>query len=172
MNKRKILEGIRAFVMAAILTAAFLCCLYSLSSCCLTVHKSETVKDSVRVEYRDIVREIMRDTTIYVEMPVEKVVEVVVDSSHLETSISASDAWIDTMGLLHHRLENRAVSIAKEVVYVDKIITRDSIVFAYRDREEKVVKKQESIVDRIWVVGFVLFLIVVCVIAYRKGKRL
>lgn len=47
--------------------------------------------------------------------------------SHLETSLSVSDAEIDSLGMLHHTLSNKKDSIKTKIQYVDKIVYRDSI---------------------------------------------
>ena len=50
--------------------------------------------------------------TIYIPLPTEeKEVKTTADSSHLETSLAKSDAWIDSTGHLNHTLKN------KEVIY-------------------------------------------------------
>lgn len=50
-----------------------------------------------------------RDTTIYVPIPLEsdQAIVHVGDTSHRETSVAESDAWIGTDGMLHHNLRNR-----------------------------------------------------------------
>ena len=45
--------------------------------------------------------------TVPVYIPVEKQTSVGEDSSHLETVFATSDAYIDSLGKLHHRLENK-----------------------------------------------------------------
>lgn len=64
---------------------------------------------------------IVKDTTVVIEkerivtIPVEKeAVTTPADSSHLETSIAKSDAWIDRSGLLHHTIQNKE-GVQKEV---------------------------------------------------------
>ena len=47
--------------------------------------------------------------------------------SHLETSVAASDAEIDSLGLLHHTLVNKKDSISTKIQYIDKIVYRDSV---------------------------------------------
>ena len=51
-----------------------------------------------------------RDTTIYVPIPLEsdKAVVHVGDTSHRETSVAESDAWIGKDGMLHHSLRNKS----------------------------------------------------------------
>lgn len=45
--------------------------------------------------------------TVPVYIPVEKQTSVGEDSSHLETDFATSDAYIDSLGKLHHSLENK-----------------------------------------------------------------
>lgn len=47
--------------------------------------------------------------------------------SHLETSVATSDAEIDSLGMLHHTLNNKKDSLKREIQYLDKIVYRDSI---------------------------------------------
>lgn len=78
---------------------------------------SETVivRDSTVVHIKDSVA--IRYDTVSVELPKESssVLLASSDSSHLETSLATSDAWIDTVGRLHHNLENKAGTLKKEV---------------------------------------------------------
>lgn len=79
----------------------------------------EAKTDSVYVE-----RIVERIDTIIVEIPVEvKSTITLADSSHLETSIAFSDAWIDSLSILHHTLQNKAENtLKKEVPRKDKVI--------------------------------------------------
>ena len=47
--------------------------------------------------------------------------------SHLETSVAESDASIDSLGMLHHKLLNKKDSLKSKIQYVDRIVYRDSI---------------------------------------------
>lgn len=51
-----------------------------------------------------------RDTTIYVPIPLEsdQAIVHVGDTSHRETSVAESDAWIGKDGMLHHSLRNKS----------------------------------------------------------------
>lgn len=51
-----------------------------------------------------------RDTTIYVPIPLEsdQAIVHVGDTSHRETSVAESDAWVGKDGLIHHNLRNKA----------------------------------------------------------------
>lgn len=66
----------------------------------------ETQKDSVRIEIRDSI--IFRDSIVFVPVPVESsdVILPADDSSHLETSLATSDAFIKE-GRLHHSIRNK-----------------------------------------------------------------
>lgn len=70
--------------------------------------------DSVRTE---IVEKIIVDTVfINVPVPAESTSQVVKDStSHLETSIAWSDAWLNPDGTLGHNLHNKKVSLPAEI---------------------------------------------------------
>ncbi len=70
------------------------------------------VKDSVAIQY----------VPVEVEIPVEVMREIVPssDSSHLETSVAKSDAFIDSSGHLHHTLENKAGSTIQTEVPVQE----------------------------------------------------
>ena len=72
------------------------------------------VRDSVAVSYRDSV----------VLVPKEVLMEVApVDSSHLETTYAISDAWIDSLALLHHKLVQKPVKSEykeKEVIKIQR----------------------------------------------------
>lgn len=79
----------------------------------------ETSKDSVVIE-----KVVERIDTVSIEVPGEKVYVIKQDSSHLETAVAISDAVVDSLGLLHHSLENKDVELKKEIVYKDKIIEK------------------------------------------------
>lgn len=79
----------------------------------------ESKIDSVVIE-----KIVERTDTVEIEVPGEKVYVVAVDSSHLETAVAISDAKIDSIGRLHHSLENKDVNLKKEIVYKDKIIEK------------------------------------------------
>lgn len=61
---------------------------------------------------------------------IERVDTVTGTVSHLETDVARSDAWLDSLGHLHHTLENKPVELPAQVPV--KSYERDSIV--YRDR--------------------------------------
>ena len=67
----------------------------------------ETVRTETVREVRDSL--VWRDSVIRVPIPLEsnQVIAYANDTTHLETSVAESDAWIDTDGFLHHTLHNK-----------------------------------------------------------------
>lgn len=65
-------------------------------------------RDSTVVRYYDSLR--IRDSVVMVSLPIETSSQVVFqgDTSHLETSLATSDAWVDSLGRIHHNLRNRS----------------------------------------------------------------
>ena len=84
-----------------------------------------------------------------------------IKKSHLETSVAESDAEIDSMGMLHHTLNNK--SIKTKIQYIDKIVYKDSIQIKEVPVE---VEKPVMYIPKfyqftfIFFLGFVLFIIV------------
>lgn len=94
---------------------------------------TDVQKDSVSVVIKESV--IYRDTTIYVEVPVEVIKEVVpdTDTSHIETSLAVSEAWVKA-GQLNHTLKHKeSAKIAKNVPMPEKHTQKDSVVTEFRE---------------------------------------
>lgn len=73
-----------------------------------------TNTDSVRIEYIETVR--IDTVTVEVPVPMESAKQVVPDStSHLETSLAESDAWLNPDGTLGHSIKNKGQSIKVDV---------------------------------------------------------
>lgn len=93
---------------------------------------TDVQKDSVSVVIKESV--IYRDTTIYVEVPVEVIKEILpdTDTSHLETSLAISEAWFNA-GMLNHTLVHKDVSIEKKVEMPEKHTQKDSVIVSIRE---------------------------------------
>lgn len=106
----------------AILTAIVLglILLLALTGCCRKTSAPPSVSHS---NQQDSIREkvvVRIDTvkiTVPVEIPVERIVNVLPDkdTSNLETSMAVSTAFIDSLGFLHHTLDNKAQTIETPV---------------------------------------------------------
>ena len=72
----------------------------------------EAVRDSVSVVVKESI--VYKDTIIYIEVPAEsdKAVIPAADTSHLETSLAVSEAWV-TDGRLNHTLRHKQERLAK-----------------------------------------------------------
>lgn len=97
-----------------IIISAVICII--ISSCCVSkVSQGSDTTYITKVEYR----EILRDTTVFVPIIQEKVVNSTRDtSSRLETSYSISIAEIND-GVLSHSLENKPYIMPIKVYYKD-----------------------------------------------------
>ena len=99
-------------------------------------------KDSVIVVVTESV--IMRDSLIYVPMPVEVVKEIVADTdtSHLETSLAISDAWVAN-GLLNHTLEHKIKKLEQEISIPEKVEETEKVIYKEKERVEYVEVEKE-----------------------------
>lgn len=87
--------------------------------------------------------------------------------SHLETSVATSDAEIDSLGMLHHTLNNKKDSIKTKIQYIDKIVYRDSI-----ERREVPVEKPVPYIPKFYQFTFVLFWIFILFILVKLLRKL
>lgn len=113
--------------MRALTIAALLGAIVLLGGCARKVYvpmESETVIQTRYVERIDTVE-------VEVEVPAQSASNVTTDTaSHLETDVAESDAWLDSLGRLHHTLDNKPGKLPAQVPV--KSHERDSIV--WRDR--------------------------------------
>ena len=83
------------------------------SAACCPKHYQPVIeyRDSLVVEYRDSL--VYRDSIISVPIPLEsdQAIVHIGDTSHRETSLAESDAWIGADGFLHHNLRNKRGNI-------------------------------------------------------------
>lgn len=117
----------------------------TLASCalisCASLRTADIVQsDSTRVEILETV--VYRDSIIYVSIPEEsdKAVLPPDDSSHLETSVASSDAYIRN-GKLTHTLRNKHEAIKPVEIKIPEARVQKAEVI-YRDRVvEKLIEK-------------------------------
>jgi hypothetical protein len=91
-----------------------------LTSCTRTIYVPITEiikgKDSIRIE--------KRDSIIYIDSPVQQQNVITNQKSCLSTDYSFSLAWIDSVGLLHHSIQNTPkipLKISRETIYKSKV---------------------------------------------------
>ena len=122
-----------------------------LNSCGATKHAH--LKDNINIATRDsiIIKDSIKiiDSIIYVQIPREKIMDIIkqIDTSVLETSIAKSIAYVDTNSLMIvHSLENKDTVISERVVYKNRYIEKEKIV--YRDSIETREIPVEVIVEK------------------------
>jgi len=89
------------------------------------------IKDSTAIHYIDV----------EFPVPVEVMREIVPgqDSSHLETSIAQSDAYIDSLGFLHHSLENKSDQSLKGTAPVEEHFREETGIEQHESRQKETV---------------------------------
>lgn len=72
-------------------------------------------RDSLVIEYRDSL--VYRDSIITIPVPLEsdQAIVRIDDTSHRETSLAESDAWVGADGFLHHNIRNKRGDISFHV---------------------------------------------------------
>lgn len=135
---------------------------------CVLIASCKAPKTIVEKEVEYVDRVEWRDTTIYVPVPIERVVNVVpmLDTLFMETSVSRAKAWVDTTSMsLNGELENKSNETIKyKTKWKERVITLQKTNVVYKDkivyRTPKWFKKTISLLS----VGLFLF---IC-IKYRK----
>lgn len=131
--------------------------------------KYVTISDSENIHKVDSTIIQYRDTTIFVEVPVEVIREVVpeLDTLRMETSLSTSTSYLDTATrTLKGELKNKIEPIDKKVSLPSKehIVYRDSIVTKEVPVEVQVEKKH--IPQWCWY-SVIFNVIVLCYIGFK-----
>lgn len=124
-------------------------------------------------EYRDSVR--LRDSTILVPIPVERIVDVVpvYDTLKLETGVAAAAAYVDTLThTLKGKLVNKPDSLRTIIRYQDRLvtITRDSISIKEVPVEVEVPVRYVPKVYRWSLVWSVISILALILLVYLKLK--
>ena len=93
------------------------------------------IRDSVAVHVKDTT--IFHIDTVKVQIPDERRSAIIAssDSSHLETSVATSDAYIDSLGRLHHSLDNKAGSALEKEIQVPE---------TFHSQETETIHEQEE----------------------------
>lgn len=138
---------------------------------------SPKVVESVRTEYevRDSIivqvhERLVRDTVTF-EIPkiVEKVVVPHTEPSHLENEFAESDAYIDTLGFLHHSLETKQQQLKGEV----QVSVADTSTFhlskeKFTGIKKVTIEKPLTLWQRVRLFGFYILLLALPIAANWK----
>lgn len=119
--------------------------------------------------------------TVSVFIPVESTSSVGQQNSHLETSVAISDAYVDSTGVLHHTLDNKAQEIqapidvnvqVADTSHYESHNTVDSVFIPQPYPVEKLVEKPLSWFQKtLMYTGAIAILAIIGYIAYRLMKR-
>ena len=138
---------------------------------CSTLKKVETV-EVVRTETQVRDSLVLRDTTVYVPIPLEKdqAVVHVGDTSRRETTVAESLAWVGADGFLHHTLENKRGHLTAQLVLPEHILT--TTVQNTRDKSQ-VITREVKVEKRLnwWQrfrIGAFWWLLALAAFAWRK----
>ena len=104
------------------------------------------IENKTYIEYRDSI--IQLKDTIYINLPIEKVVNVIpkIDTSILSTKLAVSTAYLDTNSMvIHHTLENRSEPLKKAldtiIIFQTKTEYTEKPVIVEKEKEVKYVPK-------------------------------
>lgn len=137
-------------------------------------------EDSARIETKVVRNVVYRDTTIYIDVPIESKQTVKEDSSHLETSVAWSDAYMRADGRLYHSLENKPISLSTDTQVRETTERNDSIVYRYIKVEVpvevEVIKEVEKDLNAwqrfIMKSGYLFWLLLIVYALYKLRKPL
>ncbi len=96
---------------------------------CGVSRKGTSTSDVVVYHYVDSV--MFHDSTIFVEVPMEVIKEVVppYDTLKMETSLASSVSYVDTLThTLKGSLENKTSPIETKIMWKEKVVYKDSII--------------------------------------------
>ncbi len=134
-----------------------------------------TNTDSVVTTYVERVR--IDTVRVEVPVPMETAMQVVNDStSHLETTLAESDAWLNLDGTLGHSLKNKETKLTTEVLVTDKTTERSGSKVSIKELpvaypEYQYVERDFSAWERFRLKAFwplSLFFVVILLFSLRK----
>ena len=114
-------------------------CLASCGICRHSPTEIMVVRDSMAVRYVDST--VVHIDTVRVAIPQESSISVTpaADTSHLETSVAESDAWLDPDGRLHHSLRNKDTELLRPIVIPEHFCIAE----ARCSRAEQIIRQVE-----------------------------
>ena len=121
-------------------------------------------RDSVRIIVKDST--IFKDSVVLVEIPTERerLVATATDTSHLETSVAWSEAYVAD-GRLHHTLQNKDALLPVKIMIPEKVHTelnKNTMIVRQTVEVEKELSKWQNFIQMLgygFLVACVLWLI-------------
>lgn len=136
-----------------------------------------TQTDSVRVEYRDSVREVVREVPVYIEVPGEVKQFVRADSSFIENKYASSKAFIQNDGYLFHDLILKPITLKKKATVKDTYQRKDSVIYISKLRKVEVPVPRELTRMQQWQIklgniNLIQYLILMSYVGFKLYKRI
>lgn len=118
-------------------------------SCATPKVAQDYQRDSVVVIVRDSV--ILKDSVVLVEIPTERerLVVAATDTSHLETSVAWSEAYVAD-GRLHHTLQNKDALLPVKITIPEKVhteLSKNTMVIRQTVEVEKELSKWQNFIQ-------------------------
>lgn len=147
------IEEIVCFIIAILLVV------WMLTSCCpYTRHVAPSVQDSISVVVRH--QTVFIPDTLRLALPDESRLQVLRDSSHLETSLAISDARVNADGTLTHTLHNKKekqnIPYERPVEYKDSIVYRDTEITKIVEVEKELTWWQTTQIKGFYLMSFIV----------------
>ena len=151
-------------------------------------HVSESVvstKDSVAViqhqdnhVYIEKIRQHVIDSLQKIKLPVEhstSISPIKVQRSHLYTSLSISDAYVDSLGMLHHSLYNKDAALlpVKQMINnttiakMDSTSHQSSVNNQQKTIDKTVIVKQKWLENFFYYSGMILYILIIVYIVFK-----
>lgn len=149
---------VRTALISSLTLLAFIYCILGMMFCtgCKT---KEVIRYVPLIQKHDSIVYQTKHDTLLKYLPQKQSV-IAVKNSHLETDLAISTACIDSLGLLHHTIENKGVIPGK--VIDTKTTVHDSIPVPYPVNvpgKEVKVEVEVPVHDWIWYVGFITIIL-------------
>lgn len=152
----------------------WLICLYVLvitASCGVCKKTTTVVKEEIHHIYKDSTIINIRDSVVTI--PVEKVINVTLpgQESELETSLAKSKAYTDTLGFLHHNLENKK-SFTQHIHTEQQLTSKQDTVYIKEPVPYEVIVDKPYIpsihkIALVYLIVSVLGFIIFCILKFK-----
>lgn len=123
------------------------------------------IRDSVVIRYHDST--VWHIDTIRIELPMESSTSTspaTADTSHLETSLAVSEAYVDSAGMLHHGIWNKPGSLEKEIA-VPEHFHEHELESSHTETTTVTVEVERQLTawQKLWITGGKIFALIILV---------